>query len=160
MSVQTVMETKRRESFDTDRLESIESSEQLFVAASHKPNGDIAMAIETKEKQFCKVTHIENGRQTTRRIHTMMVQPADGQVQYISGDRLPDSISLYTGTPYTGEHLAEVLLRPESAKGVPLEATPPSRSFTREVLLVVFGFFLCRLVEFLAEEAAFALSMH
>ena len=160
MSVQMIMEPDRYGSSDSGRLDLVESYEQLFVAVSRKPNGDIAMAIKTRDAQFCKVVHIENGRQTTRRIHTMMVQPADGQVQHISGDRLPDSISLYTGMPYTGEHLAEVLLRPESAKGVPLEATSPSRSFTRDVLLVVFGFFLCRLLEFLAEEAALALSVH
>ena len=35
------------------------------------------MALLTKGERYCKVTHTENGRTTTRRIHTMMVQAAD-----------------------------------------------------------------------------------
>jgi len=137
-----------------------EFHEQTFVAASYKPNGDIAMSLKAGKEEFCKVVHTENGRTTIRRIHTMIVQAADGRLHHIRGEKLPDSISLYTGKSQTGEHLAEVLLRPESAKGVPLETTIPSRSFARDVLLVVLGFFFCKLIEFLAEEAALALTMH
>ena len=75
------------------------------------------MALEANGGRFCKVVHTENGRTTTRRIHTMMVQSADGRLHHLQGEKLPDSISLYSGVPYSGAHLAEVLLSPKDAKG-------------------------------------------
>ena len=38
------------------------------------------MALEAGGQRFCKVVHSENGRTSTRRIHTMTVQAADGQI--------------------------------------------------------------------------------
>ena len=39
------------------------------------------MALEANGQRFCKVKHTENGRSTTRRIHTMMIQAADGRLR-------------------------------------------------------------------------------
>ncbi len=41
--------------------------------------GGIDMALKANDRRFCKVVHTENGRTWTRRIHTMMVQTANGR---------------------------------------------------------------------------------
>ncbi len=116
------------------------------------------MALEAKGRRFCKVVHTENGRTSTRRIHVMIVQSADGRVHHLQGDRLPDSISLYSGVPHSGAHLAEVLLSPKDAKGTPLLPAPGGWISKRDAFYVVLGFFFFRLIEFLAEEVALALT--
>lgn len=104
------------------------------------------MALEAKGRRFCKVVHTENGRTSTRRIHTMMVQSADGRLHHLQGDRLPDSISLYSGVPHSGAHLAEVLLSPKDAKGTPLLPAASGWISKRDAFFVALGFFFFRLI--------------
>jgi len=70
------------------------------------------MAIESDGSLFCKFTMIENGRQTTRRVHEMVVQAIDGRTYRLSGKQLPDSVVLLTGASTGGKHFAEVLCDP------------------------------------------------
>ena len=115
------------------------------------------MALEANGQRFCKVVHTENGRTTTRRIHSMMVQAQDGRVHQLTGINLPDSISLYTGVPYSGAHMAEVLLSPKRAPGIPLPAHPSWKLCKRDAFFLVFGMVSFRLIALLAETAAYAL---
>ena len=116
------------------------------------------MALEARGQRFCKVIHTENGRTWTRRIHTMMVQSADGRVHYIQDRDLPDSISLFCGVPYSGAHLAEVLLSPKDAKATPLLPASSGWLSKRDAFFVVLGVFSYKLIGLLAEAAAIALS--
>lgn len=116
------------------------------------------MAILANGQRFCKVLHNENGRTTTRRIHTMMVQATDGRVHYLEGVTLPDSITLHTGVPYSGAHLAEVLLSPKNAKGNPILPNPTNWLGKRDAFFLVFGMFCFSVIATLAEVAAQSLS--
>ena len=116
------------------------------------------MALDAKGQKYCKVVHMENGRTTTRRMQTMMVQAADGKLHYILGDRLPDAISLYSGQPYTGAHTAEVLLNPRSAYGIPLFAEPFWLFQKRDAFFLGLGMFILVLIHPLAESAALSLA--
>ena len=88
----------------------------------------------------------------------MMVQNADGRVHHLHGEKLPDSISLFAGVPYSGAHLAEVLLSPKEAKATPLFPIEPGWLTKRDAFFVVLGFFFFRLIAILAEGAALALN--
>lgn len=114
------------------------------------------MALEASGRRFCKVVHSENGRTSTRRIHTMTVQAADGRLHHLDGKNLPDSISLYSGVSYRGAHLAEVLLNPKEAKASPIV---PAEGWIskRDVGFLLLGFFIFRVIAALAEEIALAL---
>jgi hypothetical protein len=116
------------------------------------------MALEANGQRFCKVVHTENGRTWTRRIHTIMVQTANGRVHFLNGPNLPDSISLYSGVPLRGAHLAEVLLSPKEANGVPL--LPEQRGWLgkRDAFFLVLGMVFFRLILSLADGIALALS--
>ena len=87
----------------------------------------------------------------------MTVQVANGQLYYLEGKTLPDSISLYCGVPYRGAHLAEVLLSPKEAKGIPLLPTEPGWLTKRDAFFVVLGMFFFRLISLLSEAVAVAL---
>ena len=89
----------------------------------------------------------------------MIVPSKDGQSRPLRGKNLPESMLLFADAPQSGARPAEALLNPKSAKPVPLEPYSREWSFPRDALMLVLGFFLCRLIEFLAEEAAFALSI-
>ena len=115
------------------------------------------MALDvTGQKSYCKITHTENGRSWTRRVHTMMIQAANGKLYHLTGKDLPDSISFYSGVPYTGAHVAEVLLNPRCAFGIPLVATSTLRM--RDVCFMGLGMFFLGLIMTLAEAAATALT--
>lgn len=116
------------------------------------------MALEASGQRFCKVVHTENGRTWTRRIHTIMVQTANGHLHHLQGVNLPDSISLYSGVPYRGAHLAEVLLSPKEAKGTPLLPVESGWLTKRDAFFVVLGMFFFRLIALLAEGVAVALT--
>lgn len=116
------------------------------------------MALEAGGQRFCKVIHTENGRTWTRRIHTMMVQTPEGRLHQLQGRNLPDSISLYSGVPYSGAHLAEVLLSPKDAKATPLLPASSGWLSKRDAIFVVLGIFFYKLIGLLAEAAAVALS--
>ena len=116
------------------------------------------MALEAGGQRFCKVVHTENGRTWTRRIHTIMVQTANGRVHFLDGTSMPDSISLYSGVPLRGAHMAEVLLSPKEAKGAPL--LPEQRGWLgkRDALFLVLGMVFFRLILSLSDGIALALS--
>ncbi len=116
------------------------------------------MALEANGKWFCKVVHTDNGRTWTRRIHILMVQSADGKLHYLQGKNLPDSISLYSGVPYSGAHLAEVLLSPKDAKAIPLLPAASGWISKRDAFFVALGFFFFRLIAILAEGVGVALT--
>ena len=67
------------------------------------------MAIISGSESYCKVTHVENGKMTVRRVHLVMVQAADGRLYQLEKAKLPDSISIYSGEPNQGA-TAEILL--------------------------------------------------
>lgn len=87
----------------------------------------------------------------------MTVQTAEGRLYHLSGKDLPDSISLYSGAPYTGAHLAEVLLNPRSAFGIPLVAQTGFLR-ARDAFFVGLGMFFLGLILTLAEAVATALT--
>ena len=88
----------------------------------------------------------------------MMVQSVDGRVHHLTGRNLPDWISLYCGVPYSGAHLAEVLLSPKDAKGQPLFSASSGWINKRDAFFLVMGFFFFRLISVLAEQVGLALS--
>ncbi len=71
--------------------------------------GGTCMAIISGSESYCKVTHVENGRVTVRRVHLVMVQAADGRLYQLEKTKLPDSISIYSGEPKQGATV-EILL--------------------------------------------------
>jgi hypothetical protein len=111
-----------------------------------------------KEARFCKFTHVENGRVTTRRIHAMAVQAHTGHLHTLTGGNLPDAINVYSGAPYSGAHAAEVLLNPKRAKGKPLFAEEQGWLRKRDALFIVLGFFFGRMILTLADQVALAMS--
>ena len=115
------------------------------------------MALEANGQRFCKVVHTENGRTSTRRIHSMMVQAADGRLHYLDDRKLPDSMTFFTGIPYRGAHAAEVLLSPKEAKGTPFLANQTGWLNKRDAFFIVLGMVFFRLIVALAEGFAQAL---
>ncbi len=111
------------------------------------------MALDAKGMKFCKVTHFENGRMTTRRIHLMVIQAANGRVFHLTGDDLPDSIILQSGVSFHGAHVAQVLLNPESAKAT---LSPPTNSWLtgRDIFFAVMGYVVLHVVVSLATATA------
>ena len=71
------------------------------------------MALQADNKWHCKVTHYENGRVITRRIHSLAIQATDGRLYTLTDKKLPDAIALFTGETHSGEHMAEVLMNPK-----------------------------------------------
>lgn len=116
------------------------------------------MALEANGQRFCKVVHTENGRTSTRRIHSMMVQAADGRLHYLDDRKLPDSMTFFTGIPYRGAHAADVLLSPKDARGIPFLANQTGWLNKRDAVFIVLGMFIFRLIAALAEAVAQALS--
>jgi hypothetical protein len=88
----------------------------------------------------------------------MMVQTADGRLYQLQGRDLPDSIGLYCGAPYSGAHLAEVLLNPKDAKATPLLPAASGWLSKRDAFFLVLGIFSYKLIVLLASAAALALS--
>jgi len=68
------------------------------------------MGLISGGESYCNVTHIENGRVMTRRIHQIMVQAANGHLYTLTGNDMPDSISLYSSQSKQGQ-AAEILLK-------------------------------------------------
>ena len=87
-----------------------------------------------------------------------MVQTDQGRLHYLAGRTLPDSISLYSGIPYRGAHMAEVLLSPKEAKATPFLADQRGWLNKRDAFFIVLGMFVFRLIVTLAEGVALALT--
>ena len=72
------------------------------------------MAIKHDKECYTKWTHVENGKVLVRRIHRIEVQARNGGLYVLRGDKLPDFIQTSAGEGFKGEHLAQILLNPES----------------------------------------------
>ena len=83
----------------------------------------------------------------------MMIQAADGRLHQLSGGSLPDSVGLYSGVPLTGAHVADVLLNPRKAAGVPLFPSTPGWLTKRDAFYIVLGMIAFRLIMLLADES-------
>lgn len=88
----------------------------------------------------------------------MMVQAVDGRVHQLLNENLPDTIILHCGVPYSGAHLAEVLLSPKNAKGTRLLPAASGWVSMRDLYYAALGVFFYELIGLLAEGAALALS--
>ncbi len=82
-----------------------------------------------------------------------MIQAADGRLHQLSGDSLPELFMFYTGTPLTGAHLAEVLMNPRKAAGVPLVPSISGWLTKRDAFYIVLGMIAFRLIMLLADES-------
>ena len=71
------------------------------------------MALRGDDKWYCKVHHYENERVLSRRIYSIAIQATDGRLYHLTDQKLPDSISLFTGVSHSGKHTAEVLMNPK-----------------------------------------------
>ena len=116
------------------------------------------MALTTIDQKFCKVIHNENGKSTTRRVHIMMLQDSQGRVHWLDGDKLPESITLHTGIPYSGAHLAEVLLSPRKAKAIPLQTAPTWRPSWQNVVYLVTGMIFFGVIQTLIKAIVVSLT--
>jgi hypothetical protein len=67
------------------------------------------MALHQGGECFTKWTHTENGQVIVRRLHGIVLQTRDRGPETISGDKLPESIHTWTGHPYVGVSLSQVL---------------------------------------------------
>ena len=96
------------------------------------------MARKANGKRFCKLVLTENGSTTT-----LVSRDAHGHLQQHNPNLH------YRQVPYSGVHLAEMLLNPKE----------PDRWITkRDAILVVIGIFVYELISILAEETALALT--
>jgi hypothetical protein len=86
----------------------------------------------------------------------MRIQAADGRLHHLEGRDLPESFTFYSGVPYSGAHLAEVLLNPKDAKASPILPTNGWIS-KRDAFFLALGVFIFNVITHLAEEAALAL---
>ena len=72
------------------------------------------MALRQGGECFTKWIHVENGLTVVRRLHRIILQTRKGQLEVITGDKLPDSIQTWIGHPYVGVNLAQILLSGKS----------------------------------------------
>ena len=97
------------------------------------------MALEVSWQRLCRVLHTKNGRRPIRRIHTILMQMANGQVHQLDGRSLPDIVPIYPGIPYRGVHTAEVLLSPKEAKAAHYQANQRGWLKRWEAFLIMLG---------------------
>ena len=88
----------------------------------------------------------------------MMLQAADGRVHQLMGDALPESMTLFTGAPYTGAHLAEVLLNPSGVRAIPLGAPPKGWIAKRDIWVGLVAIFFFLLITGLVESSIIILT--
>ncbi len=82
------------------------------------------MAHRDGDEYYMLMTLVENGEQTSRRIHRIEWQEKDGQWNSREGDKLPGDFTLKTGTGFKGKHKGEFL-------GVDMGPRPPKPSRSR-----------------------------
>jgi hypothetical protein len=95
----------------------------------------MAIREEREGTVFCKVVHIENGKALVRRVHEIHVLASDGKQYVVWGEGLPTYIGLHSGRSHQGEHLGQVLLRPQSI----FRRKP--KSHLRDAAHIVLGMF-------------------
>ena len=96
------------------------------------------MARKANGKRFCKLILTENGSTTT-----VVSRDAQRHLQQ------HNPMSHYRQVPYSGVHLAEMLLNPKE---------PDGWITKRDAICIAIGFFFYRLIGILAEEVALALT--
>lgn len=98
---------------------------------------------------------MENGKSLVRRIHRLEVQARNGQLYVLRGDKLPDTIVTSCGQGLKGEHLGQILLKPESLPKrtayPPVAAPWPSWRDIVSLGIGFFGFVIFRFVASLFE---------
>ena len=104
------------------------------------------MALHHGEEHYTKWMHIENGNMMVRRLHRIEIQARDGRLYVIRGKNLPDGLVSNAGHGHKGEHIAQILLRPESIRNLhapDVDFWPKARDVLH-VGLGVFGFLMLR----------------
>ena len=114
------------------------------------------MAIKHDKECYTKWTHVENGKVLVRRIHRIEVQARNGVLYTLRGDRLPDFIQTSAGDGYKGEHLAQILLQPESIRRQAPFLPPLTKPWPslRDAMNVVLGFAAFLTVNFISSVLA------
>ncbi len=113
------------------------------------------MALISNSERYCTMTHHENGtRGTTRRVFTIMVQAADGKVHQLEGERLPDSITIYTSNPnHRGS--ADILLGSPPRPSVRAFATSfLNGTRARDLTFTLLGMFVITVLATVADVIA------
>jgi hypothetical protein len=67
------------------------------------------MALREGGECFTKWTHVERGKDLSRRLHRIVLQSPDGNVKTITGDDLPDSIKTSSEHVYFGVTIGQAL---------------------------------------------------
>ncbi len=102
------------------------------------------MALKTSKDDtyFTKWTHVENGKVMVRRIHRFEVQARNGTLYVLRGDKLPDFVQTSAGEGHKGEHLAQILLNPETIKQRPPYTAPVAKPYPslRDLANIGVGF--------------------
>jgi hypothetical protein len=98
------------------------------------------MALVHGSEHYAKWTHMENGKVLTRRLHRIEIQARDGRLYALTGDRLPDALVTNSGHAYKGEHIAQILLRPESCTAYETPRQAAAWPNLRDVANFVIGF--------------------
>ena len=100
------------------------------------------------EASFTKWMHTENGKVLVRRLHRLEIQSASGQLHILTGDKLPDAIMTNAGEGFRGNHLGQILLRPNQRlsslstfRDVPDDRWPTSRDAIQWLLAFAFVMF-------------------
>ena len=73
------------------------------------------MALRYGAEHYTMFTFAENGEVTNRRLQRIEFQDRTGKVHILEGKELPNFIMVNTGTAQKGQHVATILLKPESA---------------------------------------------
>lgn len=94
------------------------------------------MARKANGKRFCKFVVVEDGRRT------IVESRGDTTPMF------PNNVN-HPQVPYSGVHLAEMLMNPREPQGCLTK---------REAILIVFSLFCWELISILAQEVAYALT--
>ena len=114
------------------------------------------MALHHKDEHFTNWIHLENGKVLNRRIHRIEVQALDGRLYVLRGKQLPDAVQTSCGEGHRGEHLAQILLRPDSMRSKQELPSTDAWPTTRDVIHVALGVAGFLLARFLVVNLAHA----
>ena len=76
------------------------------------------MALKRGEEHFTMFSFSEDHDGVNRRVHRITLQDRTGKVHILEGKALPHKLTLDTGKARKGNHVAEILLKPESASSL------------------------------------------
>src|SRR5438094_178599 len=98
---------------------------------------DQTMALKEGDEHYTMFTFAENGRVMNRRLHRIEFQDRAGKVHILEGKELPNHIMASTGQAQKGQHVAQILLKPESAVSLIPYAWPTHRDVLHGLAAVV-----------------------